>query len=235
MKIRAIGFDLGNTLIDYPMPINWESEYDSALREAAMSVGVAAESEKLRVGAEILTKYNTRRNPREREVTASAIFTEILQAWGESVEMLSNVKRVFFDHFQRDVAPYEDVGWVLKAIRDKGIKVGVLTDVPYGSEDELSLRDLLPIREYVNVALTSVAVGFRKPCREGYLHLSEELGVSPEEMLFVGDEEKDVKGAKNAGICSVLICRNGTPRPWGQDYTIVSMGQIFDMIVRIGK
>lgn len=234
MTIKAIGFDLGHTLIDYPAPINWEGEYESALRETMSVCGIAPDITKLRVGTEILTKYNTRRNPRVQEVTATGIFTEILVAWGETVEKLPAIKQAFFDYFQQDAVPYEDVDWVLKAIRDKNIKIGVLTDVPYGEEDELSLRDLKALQENIDMALTSVAVGFRKPCGEGYLHLAKALGVLPREMLFVGDEEKDIRGAKSVGMRSVLLRRKGVMPPYGQDYSIAAMGQLFDILARIG-
>ena len=59
----------------------------------------------------------------------------------------------------------------------------MLTDVPYGMDREFVLEDCRPIIDHIDVLLTSVDVGYRKPHVEGYMKLSALLGVSPSERL----------------------------------------------------
>ena len=74
---------------------------------------------------------------------------------------------------------------------------------------EFLKRDVKPIAEYIDIVLSSVDIGFRKPDTKGYLDLGKQLNSTVSEMIFVGNEEKDIKGANQAGIFSVLIDRDG--------------------------
>ena len=50
--------------------------------------------------------------------------------------------------------------------------------------------------------------GYRKPSEKGLEMLADQMNISLSEMVFVGDEKKDMEYAKNAGVVAVLI--NGT-------------------------
>ena len=50
MMIRAVGFDLGNTLIKYWKPMNWQTHYAQAFAEVCRACGVAAAPEKIDAG-----------------------------------------------------------------------------------------------------------------------------------------------------------------------------------------
>ena len=98
----------------------------------------------------------------------------------------------------------------MQELRRQGVRIGMLTDVPYGMDGEFVLEDCRPIIDHVDVLLTSVDVGYRKPHAEGYMKLSALLGVSPSEMVFTGNGVKDIDGANLAGCVSVLIDRDET-------------------------
>ena len=57
--------------------------------------------------------------------------------------------------------------------------------------------------------------------------LQKELGVAAGQTVFVGDEEKDIAGANNAGMVSVLINRDGRAKDFSQRYTIASLSELF--------
>lgn len=58
------------------------------------------------------------------------------------------------------------------------------------------LKDFAMLTDYIDLILTSVDVGYRKPCKEGFLKTAECFNILPNEMIYVGDEEKDIVGAK---------------------------------------
>lgn len=49
-------------------------------------------------------------------------------------------------------------------------------------------------------------------------------------MIFIGDEEKDIIGAKKLGIVSALINRSKEIKDFGQDYTLESLSGIFSIL-----
>jgi putative hydrolase of the HAD superfamily len=162
--------------------LNWKAHYRDGLLEIGKRYTQALDETQLQKGELILAKYNTRMNPRLHEVSSNLIFKEMFDAWGRSAE-IDQAKSAFFSYFRRQVDAYADVLPTLQELRRQGVRIGVLTDVPYGMDREFVLEDCRPIIDHVDVLLTSVDVGYRKPHVEGYMKLSALLGVSPSERL----------------------------------------------------
>jgi len=72
-------------------------------------------------------------------------------------------------------------------------------------------------------------VGYRKPNAQGFKELSKKLGVSESEMMFIGDESKDIIGANNTGMLSVLINRENEEVNYGQKNTIKTLAELLDI------
>ena len=134
-----------------------------------------------------------------------------------------------FCYFKRNVKLYEDTTSTLKSLKERGIRIGILTDVPYGMDKNLVLDDIEKFREYVDIILTSVEVGYRKPNKHGFIQLSKELVVDLNELIYVGDEEKDIIGANSLGIYSVLINRTNNDLKYGQKKTIRNLSELVDI------
>ena len=93
--------------------------------------------------------------------------------------------------------PYADTEPTLRALRERGVKVGVVSNVP---------RDLAPIfaakglRELVDAFTHSYEVGAEKPDPRIFLAACAKLGVAPEATLMVGDHAIADGGAEQAGL-----------------------------------
>lgn len=138
------------------------------------------------------------------------------------------IRILFF--FLADAEPYPEAIDTMKKLKQYGIKIGVLTDVAYGMDNVFSLEDISVLSDLIDVAITSVDVGYRKPNSAGYLKLLDSLGIYPNDMIFIGDEEKDIIGAKKLGIVSALINRSKEIKDFGQDYTLESLSGIFSIL-----
>jgi putative hydrolase of the HAD superfamily len=179
------------------------------------------------IGEEILSKYNTRMNYREVEVSSNQIFSEMLEAWNLNKDSyLSKIKKAFYSYFQRTSHLYDDTVITLENLKKQGVRIGILTDVPYGMDRDYVLNDIEAFKGYIDVLLTSVDVGFRKPNKQGYSDLLNNLDVAANEMVFVGDEQKDILGANSMGIYSVLINRTSTIKEYGQRKMISSLKEL---------
>lgn len=228
--IKVVSFDVGHTLIKYNNPLSWTSLYRPALCEAAAKCNIVLADGMMDAAAEILTKYNTRVNYRETEITSDIIFKEIMSAWDCLNADLHAMKSAFYSFFQADAHPFPEVIETLKGLKSKGIKTGILTDVAYGMDNEFSLKDFAMLTGYIDLILTSVDVGYRKPCEEGFLKTAECFNILPNEMIYVGDEEKDIVGANSVGAVSVLINRSNAVKTFNQNYTIDSLDKLCGII-----
>lgn len=221
--IKAAAFDLGGTLVNYPL--YWRSLYRHALETAAQNCGISMTEEMFTAAYDILMKYNTRANPREHEVTSDVIFTEILTAWSCHADTES-IKVAFFSFFNADAAPFPEAREALLRLKQSNIKTGILTDAAYGMDNKFVLQSISELSGLIDFFVSSVDAGYRKPHSAGYLKLLEYFAVSPNEMLYIGDEEKDIIGASKLGIISVLIDRSNTQNDFGQNYTANSLNDV---------
>ena len=121
---------------------------------------------------------------------------------------------------------FDTVAETLRQLSRHGIMLATLSDVPYGMDNAYVLDDIAPLLPYIRWPLTSNDVGCRKPRIDGVLLLAELMGVKPAEMLFVGDEEKDMLCARKAGACPVLINRERVSRQFGQAKEISSLREL---------
>ncbi|TGA96298.1 HAD family hydrolase [Sporolactobacillus shoreae] len=226
--MKAIGFDLGSTLIKYEdVPQSWKSLYKEALKDVLISCDRIPNSNMIGTGEEILSKYNTRMNYREVEVSSNQIFSEMLEAWDLNKDKyLNKIKKAFYSYFQRTSHLYDDTIITLETLKKQGVRIGILTDVPYGMDKDYVLTDIEAFKGYIDVLLTSVDVGFRKPNKQGYSDLLNNLDVTADETVFVGDEQKDILGANSIGIYSVLINRQSTIKEYGQRKMINSLMEL---------
>ena len=227
--MKAIGFDVGHTLIKYNNPLNWQGLYRSGLEHAAAVVNITLSEDMILAATDVLLKYNTRVNYREWETTSDCIFSEILERWGLQTDLYT-IKSGFYSFFRADAEPYPETIDTMKKLKQHGIKIGILTDVAYGMDNVFSLEDISVLSDFIDIAITSVDVGYRKPNAAGYLKLLDSLEIYPNDMIFIGDEEKDIVGAGKLGIVSALINRGKEIKDFGQDYTLESLSDIFSIL-----
>ena len=224
--MKAIVFDIGQTLTYYPVPLNWSKLYRPAFGSVAEKLGIQFTEEEYTHFGEVLTKYNTRINPRDKEYSSDTIFTEILENTTVDKSLMQDIKREFYSYFRVETNVYPEAEDALKKIKEMGILTATLSDVPYGMDNELALGDIGPLIKYIDLPYTSNDTGYRKPCKEGLLMIAYKLGIDPSEMAFVGDESKDMECARNAGVKAILINRTDEKKDFGQDIVISDLNEL---------
>jgi len=233
MKIKAIGFDIGGTLVNYNKPLNWSASYKDAIKFMCEKNNLEFTEERFEKAKTVLEKYNTRVNPREKEVTSDIIFGEIFEKWNEDTKKIQQSKKSFYEFFQREASLYDDAKELLDYCKENNIKCCVYTDVAYGMDDEFSLKDIEEIKDYIELKLTSENVGYRKPNKKGFKTMLEKFNCKPEEMIYVGDEQKDIIGPQSVGMKAILIKRDDKIKEFGQDYTITKLPEIIEIVRRV--
>ena len=100
---------------------------------------------------------------------------------------------------------FDDVPPVLDALREHGLKIGLLSNTARDLDLFVQHHGLV-----VDAVLTSRAHGKTKPHQGIFLRMLELLGVTPAESAMVGDTiEDDIEGARAVGMKAVLVDREG--------------------------
>lgn len=220
-RIEAVAFDLGETLIYFEgVPLNWQPLYREALAAVAVGCGVEADEGSVAAAEAALARHNGRLNPRTVEVTTAQVFTDVLTALGASCDHIDAAAEAFFEVFVMKRACYTDSAATLDALRARDLRLGLLTDVPYGMPRAVARRLVGDLEPYFDTWLTSVEAGYCKPDPRGLLLLADRLGVAPSAMAYIGNEPKDVAAAKAAGMIAVLVDRIGALPALGADVRV---------------
>jgi len=106
-------------------------------------------------------------------------------------------KEYYSAHVNLRTQPYEGIMPLLKALKEKGYKVAVISN-KYDS----AVKDLckLYFSDYITVAVGNRAGVPTKPAPDCVYTALEELGCTLEQAVFVGDSDVDVHTGHNAGL-----------------------------------
>ena len=111
--------------------------------------------------------------------------------------------RIFDENCTYHVTPYEGIPEMLKALKDRGIHLAVLSNKP----DRQTVK---VVKEIFGDNIFDYAQGQkdgirRKPAPDGVWYLMEQMQVSKEECLYIGDSEVDLATGKAAGMKTILV------------------------------
>ncbi|MEP7161707.1 MAG: HAD family hydrolase [Dermatophilaceae bacterium] len=104
--------------------------------------------------------------------------------------------------------PYEDTLPLLRALRERGIRVVVLSNMGIDVDDLLERRG---IAAEVDGVVLSYRIGGVKPHPAIFEKALELLAVPPERALMVGDTWQDDGGAASLGIRTLILPRTRGP------------------------
>jgi len=132
--------------------------------------------------------------------------------------------RIFDQNCTYHVTPYEGIPEMLKALKDKGIQLAVLSNKP----DRQTVKVVKAIfgEELFDYAQGQKEGIRRKPEPDGVWYLMEQMHVSKEECLYIGDSEVDAATGRNAGLKTIGVL-------WGfRDRKTLETAGVDDLIDR---
>ena len=196
--LRAVLFDWGDTLFHAP-------HAPEVIVDVARSSGVdVSEARAREMWDEVWAEGKT---PEEiakgRDLSMDAhrrVWSDLFSRLDSAVPGLSRAlyERVMDPH---SWVPFADTRATLEAVRRRGLKVGVVSNVP---------ADLRPVfaKHHLDTLVDSYThsfeVGAEKPDPAIFLAAAKSLGMKPSETLMVGDHEVD-RGAERAGMRAYII------------------------------
>lgn len=201
MATKAVIFDLDGTLLN-------------TLDDLYTSVNHALEH----------FKYPLRTKEEVKNFIGNGIRDLMTRSCPEKVENFEEVLAFFKEHYsihsQDNTRPYDEITELLNILKDKGIKIAIVSNKFDGAVQELKDK-------YFN-GLIDIAVGEspavrKKPAPDSVLKVMEILNVNNDQVVFVGDADTDIETSKNADIKCVSVL-------WGfrsKEFLLDKGGSIF--------
>lgn len=209
--IKAVFFDWFNTLARYEPPR--EELHSQALHEFGIEVSPQQIMPGLLIADRDLFEENIRspvqkRNPEEQARVFSRYQNTVLTEAGVKVDqgLLAKIMKRMQQLFVGiTFTLFDDVLSTLKALKEQGFTLGLLTNY---DKDMNSICHELGLEPYLDFVVTSGEVGADKPNPPIFLAALQRAGVNAAEAVHVGDQYKvDVVGARGVGIAPILIDR----------------------------
>jgi putative hydrolase of the HAD superfamily len=227
--LRAILFDLGDTLIDFePMDTR------AVFRQAAEATHGFLRQE----GCEVppLPVYCRRQF---RAVRWAYLWAKLWRREFNGLDMLRHfchrigarldeaalleLAWLWYAPLLEHSTSEEDLPATLSMLQRRGYRLGIVSNTFVAGavhDRHLQLQGLL---EFFPVRIYSSELGYRKPDRRIFMEALRRLDVPADEAMFVGDLVKtDIVGARAVGMTTVL------KQPWGTPRT----GRLADFVVR---
>jgi putative hydrolase of the HAD superfamily len=236
--MKAVLFDLGHTLIDYYC--DWKGPEE---RGIAGIFEIVRESSP-RVDREEFTAYLAARLQQARamkydqyiEVPLAELMGECLERYGcLDQDNLDRSLEVFYGVLLEDRHLVDGAIELLASIKERGLAIGLISDVAWGLPSEFPMRDIkhFGMDAYFDDYVFSTDVGLRKPHPKIFKIALSNLGVDASEAMYEGNSlAQDIRGAKGVGIKAVLKCSSFCPQAEGvvPDHTVKMLGEVEGLI-----
>jgi putative hydrolase of the HAD superfamily len=230
--VHAVFFDAGYTLLcmdppqetlflrvctELTIPID-QTRLEDAVRRANAMLGPRAPSH-------VPAPYSQERIDRfwidyHREVLAGCAIA------GVAPESAEAVYRRFSASLGWRV--YDDVRPLLRALRARGVALGIISNWTGDLEDVLHQIDL---HKDFDIILDSARFGHEKPHPPIFAEAVRRAGTSPSHAMHVGDSiDHDVDGALQSGLQPILLDRAGRHASFDRAPRVAGLNEILDLL-----
>lgn len=225
--IRAIVFDLDNTLVDF---MTMKRLAVGAAVDAMIDAGLPLDRDTAE--GEIFAIYD------RAGIEYQNVFDDLLQAQLGRVDYRILAAGVVAYRRAREAALvlYPHVSATLVGLIKHGLKLAVVSDAP---RREAWLRlCYLNLHHLFDVVVTFEDSGERKPSAIPFRLVLERLGIAPDEALMVGDwAERDVVGAMQLGMRTAFARYGDTfgTVESGADFEIDDIHQLLGIVAELNE
>jgi putative hydrolase of the HAD superfamily len=222
MAFRAVLFDLGQTLLEYPGNTHefWRGFAERRLVEMHplfrdVCEGIDGDSASFAARAMHAMWPERKINMSGKSWHFAERLRAVLAAYGREECTDGECDRLteaFYEPIGPATKRYPETLAVLEALREGGTRMAIISNAPWDVPGRLLRADMRrwEIEEFFDVFVTSGESPWRKPNPEFMWAAARELDVKPEACLVVGDSLKaDIAGARAAGMKSVWVNREG--------------------------
>jgi len=201
-EIKAIGFDLFNTLITVEPQTLQEAHgrLFSSLTESGFQLEEDSFRKAHRQAAldHLAECQKDGRETHNRFWISAALADQGCQVSSEDWRIAAAVE-AYFSAFLDYSHLIPGTGYMLETVK-KRYRLGLLTNFTHGPAAR-NILDHLGLTPFFGTILISGELGYRKPHPSVFLKLVEQLDLEAGQIVYVGDDpEPDIKGARRVGL-----------------------------------
>jgi putative hydrolase of the HAD superfamily len=239
--VEAVVFDYGHTIVDFrrteeALLAAYEQirmRIEAALEIDAPEVGHLIDRVAREVDRLVGVSYEERRM---EELDVLQVFDEVLRnVLGLEVprDVVGHIVALDHSAFTNTIVVSADNLGVLTALKERGHRLGLISNVTLLPDLMRADLDALGIAQHLDAALFSSEVGVRKPDPRIFGEMLDRLGVPAERVVFVGDRlNDDVAGAHGVGMRAILthefrVEEDGEVRP---DAVVERLPEVLDVL-----
>jgi len=195
MQIKAVLFDLDQTLIDF---IKMKVEACRSAIDAMIKVGLKIDK---REGLKKLMETYFRLG-----IESNKAISKFLEEQTGRID--ETILKTGIDAYLKTkphfLKPYPYVLETLEFLKNMNLRLGIVTDAP--KEKAIDRLRTMDIVHFFDVIIAFDDSGIKKPSELPFLLAINKLGLKPEQILFVGDSiRRDIEPAEKLGMKTLLI------------------------------
>ncbi len=223
--IRAIVFDLDNTLTDF---MRMKESAIQAAMDGMIDAGLKIPREELRARIDAIYK--------ELGLEFQRVFDELLEREFGQIDpkILASGIVAYRRARESTLVLYPHVQMTLLELSKRGIRLGVVSDAP---RLQVWMRlCALSLQHVFDAVVTFDDTGERKPSPSPFREVLGRMGVEPTEALMVGDwAERDVVGGRSLGMKTVFARYGDTfgTQVSGADFDVDDIWELVAIVDRL--
>ena len=206
MRLRAVLFDMDGTLLDSA------PDFIAIINDMRAARGLAPLADKI-----------------VRDQVSGGARAMVACAFDDAPDSAAfeALRQEFLERYQSQCAvltkPFDGIEALLADIEHAHLKWGVATNKPVRYAEPIMQRLKLDQRSAVLVCPDHVQ--HSKPAPDMILLACEQMGVSPDQVLFIGDDARDIEsgraaGCRTAAVSYGYIHPEDNARNWGADVVV---------------
>ncbi|HET9171770.1 MAG TPA: HAD-IA family hydrolase [Actinospica sp.] len=198
--VEAVLFDFANTLFRMPPTEQYLAWIWAKAGRDPLTLDAAAVAEQVHAAGR-LPHVAAAQHGRDTSAEKHRAATEV---WFEEVPAFEGIVDVAYDAILdiENWFPYDDTEPVLRALAERNIPIGIVSDIPFDLRPFLAAHGLA---EHVGAYALSYELGVEKPDPRMFLKACADLGADPRSTLMVGDNPPRDGGAVACNLRVLLL------------------------------
>lgn len=236
LKVKAVIFDLGSTLIEYettPWPELAKScigNVHKYLKKRKFELPEEAQFLELFEEVKSFYRKSAAENLIEWSVpTAAEKVLEKLEIPNEN-NLADKMFEAYYKPVEAELYAYDDSFSTLKKIKDEIGTIGLVSNTIFPDHTHIDELKRFDLYQFFDFTIFSSVFGLRKPHPDIFTQAVNMAGFAPSECLYVGDRYiEDVTGPNSIGMHAILKVKPGREYPQDMPEDVRKINQLVEL------